>query len=262
MQISVNRISAVTTAVVTLLCVTALSAPVQWHGYPTSGIPRTPGGEPDLSAPAPRTPDGNPDLSGLWMAPGISTNIASLVKDGEEVPFQPWAAEVFNERRANNSKDDPNARCLPSGIAMKNVLATPWKFVQTPELTLMLYESRTIYRQIFTDGRPLPAVDWPAWYGYSIGRWEGDTFIIESTGFKVEAWLDQAGHPVTDTLRVIERFHRRDFGHLEMEITIDDLGAYTKPWTIAQELILQVDTELLEFICNENERDAENMVGP
>ena len=144
---------------------------------------------------------------------------------------------------------------------MKNVLATPWKFVQTPGLTLILYESRTMYRQIFTDGRPLPTIDWPTWYGYSIGRWEGDTFIIESTGFNDRAWLDQAGHPITGTLRVIERFHRRDFAHMEMEITIDDPEAYTEPWTIAQELTLQADTELLEFICNENERDAEHMVG-
>ena len=263
MQISANRISAATTAVMALLFVTAQSAPAQWLDYPTPGIPRTPDGEPDLFAPTPRTPDGKPDMSGVWMVPsGITQNIADLVKDGKEVPFQPWAEELFNERRANNSRDDPNIHCLPSGITMKNVLATPWKFVQTPELTLILYESRNMYRQIFVDGRPLPAVvGLPTWYGYSIGRWEEDTLVIESAGFNGWAWHDQAGHPATEDLHLTERFYRRDFGHLEMEITIDDPEAYTEPWTIVHELNLLPDTDLLEYVCNENEKDAQHILG-
>ena len=234
----------------------------QWQGYPTPGMPRTPDGKPNLSARAPRTADGKPDLSGIWMAPRIRVNVADGLKPGDAVPFQPWAKALFEERRGNNSKDDPSARCLPTGITLRATLATPMKIVQNPGLTLVLYESRTQFRQIFTDGRPLPkAVDWPAWQGFSVGKWEGDTFVVETTGTNGKFWLDQAGHPATDSFHLTERFKRRDFGHLDLEMTIDDPKAYTKPWTVYVDLLLQPDTELLEFICEENERDAGRMVG-
>ena len=239
----------------------ALVAMLQWQGYPTPGLPRTPDGKPNLSAAAPRAADGKPDLSGIWQSTRSRFNIAAGLKTGETVPFQPWAKEVFDERQVNNSKDDPGARCLPTGLPMRATLATPWKVVQIPGLTLSLYESRTTVRQILTDGRPLPRVDWPAWQGYSIGRWEEDSFVIETAGTNGKAWLDQAGHPASDALHLVERFRRRDFGHMAMEMTIDDPKTYTKPWTITAEFAIQPDTELLEFICEENEKDSQRMVG-
>jgi hypothetical protein len=234
---------------------------LQWQGYPTPGIPRLADGKPNLSAPAPRAADGKPDLSGIWQSTRSRFNIAAGLKEGETAPFQPWAKAVFDERQANNSKDDPGARCLPTGLPMRATLATPLKIVQIPGLTLILYESRTTFRQILTDGRPLPFVDWPAWQGYSIGKWEGETFIVETIGTNGKAWLDQAGHPASDALHLTERFRRRDFGHMSMEMTIDDPKTYTKPWTIGAEFALQADTELLEFICEENEKDSQRMVG-
>jgi hypothetical protein len=235
---------------------------LQWHGFPTPGIPRTADGKPNLSAPLPRAADGKPDLSGIWMATRPRFNVAQSLKAEDSIPFQPWAKAVFDERQANNSKDDPSARCLPTGLTLRATLATPLKIVQIPGLTLILYESRTTFRQIFTDGRPLPkVVDWPAWQGFSIGKWEGDTFVVETSGTNGKFWLDQAGHPATESFRLIERFRRRDFGHMEIEMTIDDPKTYTRPWNIYVEMALQPDTELLEFICEENEQDAHRMVG-
>ena len=145
---------------------------------------------------------------------------------------------------------------------MRATLATPLKIVQIPGLTFILYESRTTYRQILTDGRPLPnVIDWPAWQGFSVGRWDGDTFVVDTAGFNGRAWLDQAGHPASDALHLTERFRRRDFGHMDLEMIIDDPKVYTKAWTITAEMALQPDTELLEFICEENEKDAARMVG-
>ena len=234
----------------------------QWQGYPTPGIPRTADGKPNLTAPSPRGPDGKPDISGIWQSTVPRFNVAGGMKKGETVPFRPEAEALFKERTVNNSKDDPGARCLPTGLPMRATLATPMKIVQIPGLTLVLYESRTTFRQIFTDLRPLPkSVDWPAWQGFSIGKWDGDTFVVETSGFNGRAWLDQAGHPSSDELRLTERFRRRDFGHMDLELTIDDPKLYTRPWTISAELVIQTDTELLEFICEENERDSEHMVG-
>lgn len=176
--------------------------------------------------------------------------------------FPAWAKAVFDERQDNNSKDDPSARCQPTGLTLRPTLATPLKIVQVPGLTLVLYESRTTFRQIFTDGRPHPKViDWPAWQGFSIGKWEGDTFVVDTIGTNGKFWLDQAGHPATESFHLIERYRRRDFGHMDLEMTIDDPKAYTRPWTIYVEMALQPDTEILEFICEENEKDAARMVG-
>jgi hypothetical protein len=252
----------VAAAAVAMLLAVSPTATAQWHGYPTPGIPRTPDGKPNLFAPLPRTPDGKPDLSGIWLSTRARFDISLGMKPGDVVPFQPWAKAVFDERRAYNSKDDPSARCLPTGLPVRATLATPLKIVQTPGLTLILYESRTTYRQVFTDGRPHPPViDWPSWQGFSIGKWDGETFLIETIGFNGQAWLDQAGHIESDALRLIERFRRRDFGHMDLEMIIDDPKVYTKPWSVFAEFVLQADTELLEFICEENERDYKHMVG-
>jgi hypothetical protein len=252
------------TRAVVLAALVALSAPLdaQWHGYPTPGIPRTPDGKPNLSAPAPRAADGHPDLSGIWMASRAVFDLRQGLKPGDAVPFTTEGRAVFEERRATNSKDDPSARCLPTGLPVRALLRTPLKIVQAPALTVILYESRTTFRQILTDGRPLPkVVDWPAWQGFSVGAWEGDTFVVQSAGFNGRAWLDQAGYPATDAFRLTERFRRRDFGHIDLEMVIDDRRMYTRPWSIFTELVYQADTELLEFICEENERDAKRMVG-
>ncbi len=229
----------------------------QWHGYPVPGVPRTADGKPNLTAPAPKASNGKPDLTGIWLASRAVFDLAQAVKGGGPIPLSPEGKAIFDQRRATLSKDDPSARCLPTGLPVRALLRTPFKLVQTPSLTVILYESGTRFRQILTDGRPLPTeVDWPAWQGFSIGKWDGDTFVAESAGFNGKAWLDQAGYPESDALKITERFRRRDFGHMDMEMIIDDRKMYTRPWSITAEFILQADTELLEFICEENERDS------
>ena len=247
-----------------LLLATVVSVPAaaQWHGYRTPGIPRLPDGTANLGAPAPRTPEGTPDLSGIWQASRAVFDLAQAVRKGEQVPFTPEGRAIFDQRRKTNSKDEPGARCLPTGLPVRALLRTPFKIVQTPPVMAILYESRTTFRQILTDGRPLPeVVDWPAWNGFSVGRWEGDTFVAQTAGFNGKPWLDQAGYPASDALRITERLHRRDFGHMDLEMIIDDEKMYTRPWSIFSELTLQVDTELLEFICQENEKDSALLVG-
>ena len=243
-----------------LLLAAVLPLPAQWLDLQTKGIPRNKDGSPNLTAPAPRKPDGKPDLSGIWMVPGLKylINIAADVKD---VPFQPWAAAEYKKRVDNRGKDDPNNFCLPSIIPEKVAVTSPWKIVETPGLTMILYESRTIFRQIFTDGRALPKDPQPTWQGYSVGTWDGDTFVVESNGFNGKGWLDTNGHPVTDALHVIERYHRIDFGHMDVAITIDDPKAYTKPWTVTLNHFLMPDTELLDYQCRENEKSSQHYVG-
>jgi hypothetical protein len=232
-------------------------AAAQWQGYKTPGIPRLPDGSANLSAPAPKAADGKPDLSGIWMASRAVFDLSQAVKKGETIPLTPEGKKIFDQRRKTESKDDPSARCLPTGLPVRALLRTPFKIIQTPPVTAILYESRTTFRQILTDGRPLPdVVDWPAWNGFSVGRWQGDTFVVETAGFNGKPWLDQAGYPASEALRITERFRRRDFGHMDLEMVIDDRKMYTKPWSITAEMILQADTELLEFICEENERDS------
>jgi hypothetical protein len=244
--------------VLTLLC--ASGAPAQWLDLKTPGVPRSKNGEVNLTAPAPRKSDGKPDLSGIWMVPGLKylINIAADLKD---VPFQPWAEAEYKKRMENRGKDDPNNFCLPSIIPEKIAVTSPWKIVETPGVTFILYESRTIFRQIFTDGRALPKDPNPSWQGYSVGRWEGDTFVVETNGTNGKGWLDTNGHPVTDALHVTEKYRRKDLGHMDVEITIDDPKAYTKPWTIHENPELQPDTELIEYICEENNRDVGHFVG-
>jgi hypothetical protein len=244
--------------------VLVVSASAQWMNYPTPGIPRTPDGKPNLSAPAPRTEDGKPDLSGLWQpasggADKQFLDIAGEIKEG--LPFQPWAADVVTARRAAENKDDPDGHCQPLGLVKMHLHPYPRRMVQVPGLTLILFERDTNYRQIFTDGRPLPEDPTPSFNGYSTARWDGDALIVQSVGFKDNLWLDISGTPITDAAKVTERFRRPTFGKLEIDITVDDLKAYTKPWSIRVNQTLAVDQEMLEFVCLENEKDVAHLVG-
>ena len=249
-----------------LMTALAAAAPAhaQWPSYPWKNMPRTADGTIDMNAPPRRTADGKPDLSGFWMPVGVVRHLLNLAADLKpgEVPLQPWAAALYQERIDNNGKDHPGARCLPSGIPEKNNIPDGLKVVQTPDLTIFLYESRTIYRQIFTDGRPLPPADaQPTWQGYSIGRWEGDTFVVETTHQNGRTWLDMRGLPATDAIKVTERFTRPTIGRINVDVTIDDPKAYTRPWSVTLAWALQPDTDLIESICEENNRDPPHMVG-
>ena len=236
----------------------------QWVKIPRAAAPRQADGTLNLSAPAPRSPDGTPDLSGIWMAnPKYSTNLAADLGP-EDVPFQPWAKALYEERRTGaHAREDPPANCLPPGVPRINATPLPWKVVQTPGLVLIAYEVMNLWRQIFLDGRePAPPEDLtPTWLGYSTGKWDGDTLVVDSRGFNGKAWLDMLGRPTSDALHVIERFRRKDFGHMDVQVTIDDPKAYTRPWTVTQEVRLLTDTELMEFVCNENNIDLEYLPG-
>lgn len=238
----------------------ALVAPLsaQWLKHPTPGIPRNADGTPNLSAPAPKDADGKPDLSGLWRptSPMIA-NIAFGLKPNP-VPFQPWAETLYKQRQATFGKDDPTAnKCIVGGVPRVSLVPMPSKIVQGRGLTVILYEMIHAYRQIFTDGRSLPVDPNPAYLGYSVGRWDGEVFVVETAGFNDNVWLDSGGTPATDALRVTERYRRRDFGRMEVEITIDDPKAYTRPWTVTLPLALLPDTELLEYMCSENNKYPE-----
>ena len=242
-----------------LLTAFASSAAAQWLHYPTPGIPRTADGKPNLTAPAPRSADGKPDITGLWY-PGRGY-ISDIAKDLPSVPFQPWAAALYRHRRETEAKDDPTGRCVVGGVPRSDAVPYPFKILNSSGMVVILYEAVHSYRQIFTDGRSLPKDPNPAWFGYSIGTWDGDAFVVESTGFNDNVWLDNNGHPATEQLRVVERFRRRDVGHMDVEITIDDPKAYTKPWTVTLPLTLMPDTEIIEYMCTENNRDVEHLVG-
>jgi hypothetical protein len=242
-----------------------LSAPLaaQWLTQPTPGIPRTADGKPNLAAPAPRGPDGKPDLSGLWnrLSPKYHRNIAADLKPGE---IQPWARALVDERRENLGKDYMNVRCLPLGpgyvTAADITGAEMMKIVQTPNLILILNPDLT-YRQIFLDGRALESEPNPSFMGYSVGRWDHDTLVVDSNGYSDRTWLDHDGHPHSEALRMTERYHRRDAGHLDIEVTLSDPKAYARPWTVAVRAELLPDTELIEFVCNENEKSLEHWIG-
>ena len=248
-----------TVAFAILLSTLTTPLAAQWLTHPTPGIPRTPDGKPNLAGPAPRTPDGKPDLTGLWQR--MSTygrNIAADLKPGE---VQPWAEALYKARLANNGKGVPSERCLPHQIPKAYILAEPTKIVQTPGLIVILHEEFNNYRQVFTDGRLFPPDLDRRWMGYSIGKWEGDTLIVDTRGFVGENdWLDFGGHPATDALHFVERYRRRDFGHMEIQFTVDDSKAYMKPWTFTVPFDLLPDTELIEQICD-NEKDAAHLVG-
>jgi len=247
----------------TAVLFTGISLSAQWINIKTAGIPRTQDGKPNLTAPAPKMPDGKPDLSGLWDADRrFLVNIAVNLKD-EDLGMKPEALRLYNQRKdGSRAKEEPDANCLPQGVPKIDAAPVPWKLVQGPRQVTILYEAFTLFREIFTDGRDFPPDMNPAWLGYSIGHWDGDTLVVETRGFNGKIWLDQAGHPASDALHVTERFHRKDFGHMDLAITIDDPKMYDKVWTVHESPTLLADTELLEFNCNENERDVRHMVNP
>ena len=242
------------------VCATGGTAAAQWLSLPLPGTPRTADGRPDLNAPVPRTADGTPDHSGIWLMDrsGHNPNY-NLLAEGAEAPMLPWAAEVFQRRIETHGYDRPMTVCLPHGVPDGVTGPYGFKIIQTPTLTAHLYEEFTVFRQIHTDGRELPVDPNPQYFGYSVGGWEDETFVVVTAGFKEGSWLDNDGHPHTDALRVTERYTRLDFGTMEVTVTIDDPKAYSRPWTAeTMRLALRPDTELLEALC-ENDRDLERL---
>jgi hypothetical protein len=232
------------------------SVGAQWLTYPTPGIPRLPNGAPNFSAPVPMTVEGRPDISGLWKASANYVSDLVVRAKVEGVVLQPWADALYRLRRETSGRDDPSARCVPGGVPRTNLVTTfyPFRIATTPGRVIILYEAIHGWREIFADGRGLPKEMNPTWMGYSIGRWEGDAFVVETTGFHDKGWLDNYGLPSSDKLHVTERFRRKDFGHMDLEITIADPGAYVRPWTFTLPLAFQADTEMLEYVCNENNK--------
>src|SRR5665213_216068 len=249
------------TRIIATLMITAFIAPAQWLDYPTPGVPRLPDGKPNLTAPAPKTADGKPDLSGLWTTKaGYTGNIAKDLKPGE-VSFTPWASALYKHRVATQGKEDPQAYCVLSGVPREHVVPYPFKILNSTGEIVIMYEALHSYRQIFMDGRKLPKDPNPTWMGYSVGHWDGDTLVVDSSGFVNNNWLDNNGHPGTESMKLTERFHRRDYGHIDLALTIDDPKAYTKPWTVNLEFTATPDSELIEYVCDENEKDLKHLVG-
>jgi hypothetical protein len=252
------------TVIVTTLS-SSLSA--QWPLHQTPGVPKGPDGRPDLSAPAPRTADGKPDLSGMWMSRPIGQNVpgrpplASFGNAGiglkEDLPFQPWARELQKKRASQFSKDNPDGLCLPESLLQLHLDPQPLKVVQTPAAIYIIYETNYGLRTIFTDGRALPpqGAPQPFWYGYSVGRWEDDTLVVETNNYRGDGWLDARGSPMTEAATVTERFRRVNYGQLDIEFTLDDPKAYTRAFTVRIDQRLIADgSELIEYICHENQQ--------
>ncbi|HEY4359982.1 MAG TPA: hypothetical protein VGN17_03390 [Bryobacteraceae bacterium] len=255
----------------TCLCVQA-----QWTNQPTPGAPRTPDGKVNMTGPAPRV-NGKPDLSGVWQAQGeprapgglfglgesinskYFRDILSDFKPGEE-PLTPAGREILRQH-GEPGVVGPSQICLPDGVPHADLLPEPFKIIQTPGEILFLYEVETIFRQIFTDGRKFPTDPSPTWLGYSIGKWEGDTLVVDTMGFNDLSWLDARGHGHSQDMRVEERFHRRDFGHMEVTATVTDPKTFTKPITVSFVEELLPDTDVFEHICAEDEKDAAHVPG-
>jgi hypothetical protein len=245
-----------TLAIVFCAPLTLLNA--QWLNHPTPGTPRLPGGKPNLSAPTPRGADGKPDLSGVWdrVSAKYGANIAADLKPDE---IQPWAQALVKQRVEDLGRDHMAILCLPLGPGYSTAQRYV-KIIQTPSEIVMLDEDLT-YRQIYLDGRTLEKDPQPTWMGYSVGHWEGDTLVVESNGFNDRTWLDTMGHPHTDALHTVERYRRPDFGHLEMQMTLQDPAVYAKPWTVKIDSLLAPDTELIEAVCKDNAKSLEHWVG-
>jgi hypothetical protein len=262
----------------TVVCAAALfgaaPASAQWATMPHASIPRTSAGAPNLTAPAPKARR-TPDLSGVWMPdaeplpPGVHTvegdhpfprhmiNIAADMKP-EDVPLTPWAAETLEQRRAANGTLSPMSVCRPTGVPWINSIPLPYKIVQTASLVVILYEADTVFRQIFLDGHEPVGDAVPRWMGYSTGRWEGGALVVETVGLTDQSWLDGMGHPHSEQLRVTERFRRVDAGHLEIEVTLDDPKAFTRPFTYTITATAAPEDDLLEYFCTENEKSSVN----
>jgi len=244
-----------------------LAAPVplaaQWLHYPTPGTPRLADGRPNLQATVPRSSDGKPDLSGIWQLArrDLGKFHGNLAAEAGEAPLRPAAQELYRQRLDTVGVDDPLTRCLPPGVPRAFADPFPYKIAQLPGMFLILYEGGAMFRQLFSDGRELPKDPTPSWMGYSVAHWDGDALVVTSAGFNGKTWLDSNGHPTSDALSVTERFERRDFGHMEARITIDDPKMYTRPWTSTLRLELIPDSELMEYFCLENEKDLQHLVG-
>jgi hypothetical protein len=254
----------------TLLLCTAIAS-AQWLDYPTAGVPKTPDGKPNMSAATPRTADGKPDFSGMW---GWETrdncgarcndfqisreflNLAATLKT--KPPYQPWAAELVKKRSVEQGLD-PNVHCMPRDAPRIWTDDYYKRVFMVPGRMLILTERNIQYRQIFMDGRPLPQDPNPTWNGYSTSKWDGDTLVVETIGFRDDLWLDAFGNPLTESGKMTERIRRPNYGTLEIEITIDDPKAYTAPWTVTLKQPLVLDSELLDYYCLENERDSKHM---
>jgi hypothetical protein len=279
-----------TAATIALLVSTVTYSHVdaQWLHHRDRKTPRTADGKANLSAPAPRAADGKPDLSGVWrIEPTPLAELTRLFGDlssgavigddprtftkylfniladfkPEEEPIRPEAAEIFRRRAPEAGKDFPTGHCLPAGVPTGLMIPIPFKIIQTPGLIAMLFEGDNTIRQIYTDGRKHPSDPFPLWLGYSVGKWEGETLVVDTAGFNDKSWLDTTGHPHSDALRVVEHFRRRTFGHIDVEATIDDPKMYTRPFTIKFGVGLQPDTDILELFCAENEKDRAHMSG-
>jgi hypothetical protein len=261
-------------ATIVVMLAMAAAGAAQWINYPTAKVPRTRDGKPNLQAPAPRMTDGRPDFSGVWQNEGFTGastegvgpvprtvffDIANGMKDA--VPYQPWAAELARKRRQDEAKDNPDARCLPIGPLQMLAHPLPKKIVHVPGLLVLLHERNMEFRQVFTDGRPLPQDQQPSWWGYSTARWDGDTLVVETSGLRDGLWADFWGSPLTDRARLTERIRRPNFGSLDIQVTVDDPKAYTRPWTLNVNQRLGIDLDLLEYACLENEKDVPRLVG-
>ena len=266
-------------AVLAGLLLSATPARAQWIHYPTAGVPKSAAGAPDLAAPTPRMNDGKPDLSGMWgtrcntrgggtvwCAPDVAilpefSNVARSLPGG--LPYQPWVKDLIKTRASRGGQDDPFSHCLPGGPARAITGSLNQRFSQTNGMLLILNERNAMYREVWLDGRPLPEepVNIPSWTGYSTGRWDGDTLVIESNGYNDRIWLDRAGNPLTEKAHITEKYRRVNFGTIEVEFTVNDPGAYTKPWTIKlPDLHLMLDTDMVDQICLENEKDSQLFV--
>ena len=262
---------------IVVACVVAgVSIRAQWLNQPMAGAPRTPDGKINMTGPVPKV-NGKPDLSGIWQVQGDprapnglfglgeslnSRYFRDILSDfkPEERPLTPLGVERLRQHTQPGAFN-PTLNCLPDGVPHGDLLPEPFKIMHTPGVIVMLYEVETTFRQIFMDGRKLPADMSPTWQGYSVGRWDGDTLVIDSAGFNDRSWLDARGTPRSTDMRIEERFHRRDYGHMDLTITITDPQIFTKPisFSVVEELL--PDTDLLEHYCVENERDDAHMPG-
>ena len=274
-----------------------LSTPLtaQWFKYPTAGVPRKPDGKVNMSAPTPRTADGKPDFSGIWTTaepnrrgagelsspkqqstgvqskqppeddqpPADATASRQMANIGIDLPgglpYQPWQLPIVKERTDNLAKDDPHIKCLPDNFIRAYGLPHLLKFVQAPNLSVVLNEMNAGYRQIFTDARPLPVDPTPTWQGYSTAKWSGDTLVVDTIGLRNDTWIDWIGSVVTESAKVREQIRRPDYGHMEIQLTVDDPKAYTKPWTVTLKEKIVVNVELIDEICAEGEQSLKHM---
>ena len=267
--------------IVVLLAAGGLPLAAQWLNYTDPRTPRTKDGKPNLTAPAPRL-NGKPDLSGLWQADrtaeseytgvlgkdfstlqvdtyDVTKNVLNVFWGAkpEEVPMRPEAASIF-KHRLESPREYTHAQCLPGSIPLA-MLTFTFKMIQAPQEIVMLPETADPPRQIYTDGRSLPKDPDPSWMGYSVGKWEGDWLVVDTNGLNDRAWLDAMGHPRSEAMHITERYRRRDFGHMDLEINFDDPKYYLRPFTLKAGLRLIPDSDILEYVCAENEKDRSHM---